>query len=329
LVFAVKSRRPERRMSRVYFTAGRGTNISGGEEVALSARVCNNEKQRLNQNNRGFPARRLAGLLIMADIGTRDERENRMREDWQPGFRAQILRLIGLCMWGVLAQTMLGALAGVIAGMLAGKFSFAFMENMGLFDGLTRVLPEALSYMPFYYMALSALSLMVLGMGIGLRHAMVSGNAAVSRTVLNSALEAAIRTAKEGRSVLERGEEGVSSILLSDLDMMLKARVDVLADLIDGFGVAKYFRRYVSAVVLDYVEEVALAYAKREGEERGDDHRLNKTAIVNIQNSTSSWIRSRTSRAHLMITITFIVIPVVGMLLMFALPAVVSGFIRK
>jgi len=259
----------------------------------------------------------------------KEERSSDMRAEWQPAFKAQLTRLIGLGMWGVFAQAMLGALAGVIAGMLSGRLFFSFMENVGLFDGLNRILPEALTYMPYYYMTLSAVSLMVLGMGVGLRHAMISGNCAVARTVLNSALEAAIRTAREGRSVLERGEEGVSSILMSDLEMMLKERVDVLADHVDGFGLAKYFRRYVSAVVLDYIEEVVPAFAKREGEERSDDHRLNKTAIVNLQNSTSGWIRSRTSRAHLMITITLIAVPVIGMLLMFALPAVISGFMVK
>jgi len=258
----------------------------------------------------------------------RDE-ENRAQTDWRSAFQQQISNLIGLALWSMLAQMFLGALVGVVAGILAGYKTYDVFKNIGLFDGI-RILPaEMLQFMPYYFMLMYALGLMVAGMGIGLRHAIVAGNMAVARATFNSAIEHAIRAARADTHPRDaQPQAGLQAICFSDLEDSLRERVDIIAEHVEGYGIGRYFRRYVSTVTIDFIEEVARAAAKTFSENK-ETPMLNKDSIFKTRDAILRWIKKRAARNTFLITFTFVAMPIIAMFLMIALPAVISFLMHK
>jgi hypothetical protein len=247
--------------------------------------------------------------------------EERMAEaDWKPEFQERIAGVIGSALWMIILYMALGALAGILLGMLFGRGVCAVFEALGLFAGIQGMVPEFMDYLPYYYMLVTGVAGVVMGMGIGLRQGVISGNVAVSRAVLLPAIDAALKKTAGFVNAAPAGlADRLRAVSADELHATLRARVAVVEDHIEGFGVARLFRRYVAAITVDYIEQVTRLGTSKLAE--GTNRLLYKDHLIRLRDAVMAWMRRRAARATILSVFTLVAMPVIGMSLMFFFPA--------
>ena len=249
-----------------------------------------------------------------------------MGDEQRQPYKPQAEKLISLAVMNMFAYALLGALGGVVAGLAAGAGLFIAMSNVGLFDGIGAFSNKNLlvNALKMYYMVIASLGCMAAGTGIGLRHAMVTGHIAVARLTLSSAMEQAIRNAR-GSSL--RGG-GLQALPVEEIEAPLREVVDELAEYVDGYGIKKYFRRYVSTITVDFIEEAALETARRNSPDINSPA-LNKDAILKTQDAVLLWVKKRATRNTFLITVLLVTIPIAAAALFLFIPAIFSSLLHN
>lgn len=276
---------------------------------------------------RGDNAARPVRLIMAERPDNRDKGpSDALAEEQRQPYRPQAEKLIDLAVMNLFAYVLLGALGGVVAGLAAGAGLFVAMTNMGLFDGIATFSNKDLvvNALKIYYMIIAGFGLSAAGMGVGLRHAMVSGHVAVARLTLSSAMEQAIRNAR-GSSL--RGG-ALQSLPVEEIEVPLREAVDELSDYIDGYGIRKYFRRYVSTITVDFIEEVTLETARRNSPDITSPA-INKDAIIKTQDAVLLWVKKRATRNTFLITVLLVTLPILAATVFLMLPAGLSTLLHN
>jgi hypothetical protein len=242
-------------------------------------------------------------------------------EDWRPDFQARIAQRITNSLWMIIMYMFVGALVGMIIGLVLGQGVFALFRGIGLLDGIQRFVPEALDLVPYYYMFVTGLAGLVFGMGWGMRRGVVNGNVAVTQAVLVPAIQSSYdnapgpETAGLPRGAADRMRAVHSASFLKEL----RARMILLEDHIEGFGITRLFRRYVAAQTVDYLEDIARTAAAKLSE--GPEKLLYKEHFVRLRDAVVPWMRNLARRKCFLILFTLMFMPILGAFLLYLFPA--------
>lgn len=240
--------------------------------------------------------------------------------DWKSDFQEHISGVIGAALWMIVLYMALGAIAGILLGMLLGRGVCAAFQALGLFAGIQNMAPEFLEYLPYYYMLVTGVGGVITGLGIGLRHGVIAGNAAVTRAILVPAIESALKKTAGFVNAAPAGlADRLRAVSADELHATLRARVAVVEDHIEGFGLSRTFRRYVAAIPVDYLEQVTKLGTSKLSE--GADRLLYKEHLIRLRDAVLAWMRRRAARATALSMFTLVAMPMIGTSLMFFFPA--------
>jgi hypothetical protein len=160
----------------------------------------------------------------------------------------------------------------------------------------------------------------ITGLGIGLRHGVIAGNAAVTRAILVPAIESALKKTAGFVNAAPAGlADRLRAVSADELHATLRARVAVVEDHIEGFGLSRTFRRYVAAIPVDYLEQVTKLGTSKLSE--GADRLLYKEHLIRLRDAVLAWMRRRAARATALSMFTLVAMPMIGTSLMFFFPA--------
>jgi hypothetical protein len=220
-----------------------------------------------------------------------------------------------------------GTLAGMLAGAIVGRGISALFLALGLFEGIKAIYPEAINWTPYYYMLIGGLVGIVAGMGIGMRYGVVAGNLSVSRAALNPVIERALSSAQTETPL--DGPRGLSDrtrvVAARDVIDALHARVAAIEDYVDGFGVARLFRQYVSVQCVDFLEDVTRVAVAKLAE--GSGQTLTPENLVRVRDATLRWMQKYARQHSLLIIFTFVAMPILALCLLVWFPALTIFFL--
>lgn len=248
--------------------------------------------------------------------------EERLREaDWRPAFQQHICSVIGMALWMIILYMTVGALAGLLGGAIVGRGVSALFLALGLFEGIKAIYPEALNWVPYYYVLIGGLVGIVAGIGFGMRHGVVTGNVSVSRAVLNPVIERALSLARNDAPM--DGPRGLNDrarvVAARDVLDTLHARVAAVEDYVDGFGVARLFRQYVSVQCVDFLEDVTRVASAKLAE--GSGQALTPDNLARVRDATLRWMQKYARQNSLLIIFTFVAMPILALCLLVWFPA--------
>ena len=242
--------------------------------------------------------------------------------DWRPAFHQRMSQLIGTSLWMIILYMCVGSLLGLLLGSVAGRGISSVFYSLGLYSGIERIYPEAIQYVHLYNIAIGALVGLVAGMGVGMRIGVVQGNVSVSKAVLNPIIEKALSLASGARG-MENAPRGMADrvryVPAGELLDSLKLRLAVVENHVEGFGVSKLFRRYVSAQTVDYLEDVTRIAAAKLCE--GPDRMITPDNLVRIRDAVMRWMKRHAAQSSLLIIFTFVAMPILALCLLVWFPA--------
>lgn len=258
-----------------------------------------------------------AGTGIYRDPSTGEEFQ--VEADWRPEFQSRLAQTIGSSLWMITLYMLIGAIVCSVLGIFVGIAFSALFYSMGLFEGINQFFPEFLPYVRAYYEMVSGAAGFIVGMGLGMRYGVVAGNVAVCRAVLVPALESALKQVADDKNAPRGLADRFRAVPAAELLKLLHERIAVLENHVEGFGISKIFRRYVSVQTEDYVEELTRTATVKLSE--GPEQLLQKEHLARIRDAVVLWIKKHTARGTLLIIFTFVVLPCISLAMLLFLPA--------